>query len=82
MVVDDVVVVGARPLLMTDHIACGRVVPERVADIVRCGKATAWCCRRHAPVGGETAEHPASWVWTSTTRRRCQRGVVEAADWC
>ena len=32
MVVDDVVVVGARPLLMTDYIACGRVVPERVAD--------------------------------------------------
>ena len=35
MVVDDIVVVGARPLLMTDYIACGRVVPERIADIVR-----------------------------------------------
>ena len=35
MVVDDIVVVGAEPLYMTDYIACGKVVPERIADIVR-----------------------------------------------
>ena len=34
MVVDDIVVVGAKPLFMTDYIACGKVVPERIADIV------------------------------------------------
>jgi len=34
MVVDDIVVCGARPLLMTDYIACGRVVPERIAAVV------------------------------------------------
>jgi phosphoribosylformylglycinamidine cyclo-ligase len=57
MVVDDIVVVGAEPLFMTDYIATGSVVPERVADIVR-GIADA--CRETgtALVGGETAEHP------------------------
>ena len=34
MVVDDLVVCGAEPLFMTDYIACGKVVPERIADIV------------------------------------------------
>jgi phosphoribosylformylglycinamidine cyclo-ligase len=57
MVVDDIVVVGARPLFMTDYIACGRVVPERIADIVA-GIARACAETRTALVGGETAEHP------------------------
>lgn len=57
MVVDDIVVVGARPLFMTDYIACGRVVPERIAAIVE-GIATACAATRTALVGGETAEHP------------------------
>ena len=34
MVVDDIVVCGAEPLFMTDYIACGKVVPERIAAIV------------------------------------------------
>src|SRR5690606_7863291 len=57
MVVDDIVVVGARPLVMTDYIACGRVVPERIAAIVR-GIAAACEATGTALVGGETAEHP------------------------
>ena len=57
MVVDDLVVVGAEPLFMTDYIACGRVVPERIAAIV---SGIAEGCRRAgvALLGGETAEHP------------------------
>src|SRR5699024_4728178 len=35
MVVDDIVVVGAKPLFMTDYMATGKVVAQRVADIVR-----------------------------------------------
>ena len=35
MVVDDIVVVGAQPLFMTDYIACGKVHAERIAAIVR-----------------------------------------------
>jgi phosphoribosylformylglycinamidine cyclo-ligase len=57
MVVDDIVVCGAEPLFMTDYIACGRVVPERIAEIVAgvdAGCAVAGC----ALIGGETAEHP------------------------
>jgi phosphoribosylformylglycinamidine cyclo-ligase len=57
MVVDDLVVCGAEPLFMTDYIACGRVVPERIAAIVK-GIAEACVQAGCALVGGETAEHP------------------------
>jgi phosphoribosylformylglycinamidine cyclo-ligase len=57
MVVDDIVVCGAEPLFMTDYIACGRVVPERIAAIVA-GIAQACEAAGVALVGGETAEHP------------------------
>jgi phosphoribosylformylglycinamidine cyclo-ligase len=57
MVVDDIVVVGAKPLFMTDYIACGRVVPERIAAIVA-GIARGCAETGTALVGGETAEHP------------------------
>jgi phosphoribosylformylglycinamidine cyclo-ligase len=57
MVVDDIVVVGAKPLFMTDYIACGKVVPERIAEIVA-GIARACAATGTALVGGETAEHP------------------------
>ena len=57
MVVDDIVVVGAKPLFMTDYIACGKVHPQRIADIVR-GIAEACAATGTALVGGETAEHP------------------------
>ncbi len=57
MLVDDLVVCGAEPLFMTDYIACGKVVPERIADIVK-GIAQACVETGTALLGGETAEHP------------------------
>jgi len=57
MVVDDLVVVGAEPLFLTDYIATGRLVPEKIAAIVSgiaAGCVQAGC----ALIGGETAEHP------------------------
>ncbi len=57
MVVDDLVVCGAEPLFMTDYIATGRVVPERIAAIVK-GIAEACVEAGCALIGGETAEHP------------------------
>src|SRR5689334_9493174 len=57
MLVDDLVVCGAEPLFLTDYIATGRVVPERVAAIVK-GIAEACLEAGCALLGGETAEHP------------------------
>ncbi|RLP68989.1 phosphoribosylformylglycinamidine cyclo-ligase [Mycetocola reblochoni] len=77
MVVDDIVVVGARPLFMTDYIACGRVVPERIADIVR-GIAQACAATGTALVGGETAEHPGLLGPDDYDVAGAATGVVEA----
>jgi phosphoribosylformylglycinamidine cyclo-ligase len=57
MVVDDLVVCGAEPLFMTNYIACGRVVPERIAAVVK-GIAEGCVLAGCALLGGETAEHP------------------------
>ncbi|MER7015039.1 phosphoribosylformylglycinamidine cyclo-ligase [Saccharopolyspora sp. NPDC000359] len=57
MVVDDLVVCGAEPLFLQDYIAVGKVVPDRIADLVKGiseGCVQAGC----ALLGGETAEHP------------------------
>lgn len=77
MVVDDLVVCGAEPLFMTDYIATGRVVPERIAAIVRGiaeGCAEAGC----ALVGGETAEHPGLLAPDEYDVAGATTGVVEA----
>ena len=77
MVVDDIVVVGARPVLMTDYIACGCVVPERIADIVH-GVAQA-CEAVGVPLlGGETAEHPGLMGPDDYDVAGAATGVVEA----
>jgi len=77
MVVDDIVVVGAEPLFMTDYIACGKVVPERIADIVR-GIAAACSVAGTALVGGETAEHPGLLGENEYDVAGAATGVVEA----
>lgn len=79
MVVDDIVVVGARPLFMTDYIACGRVVPDRIADIVR-GVAEACQVAGTALVGGETAEHPGLLGDDEYDIAGAVTGVVEADE--
>ena len=77
MVVDDIIVVGAKPLFMTDYIACGKVVPERIADIVR-GIAEACEATGTALVGGETAEHPGLLGVDEYDVAGAATGVVEA----
>ena len=79
MVVDDIVVCGAEPLFMTDYIATGSVVPERIAAIVS-GIAAACEQARVALVGGETAEHPGLLEPDEYDVAGAATGVVEYAE--
>jgi phosphoribosylformylglycinamidine cyclo-ligase len=79
MVVDDIVVVGAEPLFMTDYIACGKLVPERIAAIVG-GIARACEATGTALVGGETAEHPGLLGVDDYDVAGAAVGVVEADE--
>ena len=78
MVVDDIVVMGAKSLFMTDYIACGKLVPERIADIVR---GIAEACQKVdvALLGGETAEHPGLLKPDEYDVAGAAVGVVEAS---
>jgi phosphoribosylformylglycinamidine cyclo-ligase len=77
MVVDDLVVVGAEPLFMTDYIACGKVVPQRMAAIVS-GVAEGCRLAGCALIGGETAEHPGVMDASDYDLAGAGVGVVEA----
>jgi len=57
MCVNDVICCGAKPLFFLDYIACGKNIPEKIADIV--GGVAEGCVQSGcALIGGETAEHP------------------------
>ncbi|GAA2893850.1 phosphoribosylformylglycinamidine cyclo-ligase [Streptosporangium fragile] len=79
MVVDDLVVCGAEPLFMTDYIACGKVVPERIAEIVG-GVAEGCRMAGCALIGGETAEHPGAMGADEYDLAGAATGVVEADE--
>ena len=57
MCVNDVICCGAKPLFFLDYIACGKNIPERIAEIVS-GVAEGCVQSGSALIGGETAEHP------------------------
>jgi phosphoribosylformylglycinamidine cyclo-ligase len=77
MLVDDLVVCGAEPLFVTDYIACGKVVPERIAAIVK-GVAEGCVAAGCALLGGETAEHPGLLEPDEYDLAGSATGVVEA----
>jgi phosphoribosylformylglycinamidine cyclo-ligase len=57
MCVNDVICCGAKPLFFLDYIACGKNIPEKIAEIVA-GVAEGCVQSGCALIGGETAEHP------------------------
>lgn len=79
MLVDDLVVCGAEPLFVTDYIACGRLVPDKIAAIVA-GIAQACAASGAALVGGETAEHPGLMAPEDFDVAGATTGVVEADE--
>ncbi|MDE6784286.1 MAG: phosphoribosylformylglycinamidine cyclo-ligase [Ruminococcus sp.] len=57
MCVNDIICCGAKPQFFLDYIACGKNIPEKIAEIVS-GVAEGCVQAECALVGGETAEHP------------------------
>jgi phosphoribosylformylglycinamidine cyclo-ligase len=57
MCVNDIICQGAKPLFFLDYIACGKLIPERIAEIVK-GVAEGAKASGAKLIGGETAEMP------------------------
>ncbi|SDB52343.1 phosphoribosylformylglycinamidine cyclo-ligase [Ruminococcaceae bacterium FB2012] len=57
MCVNDIICCGAKPQFFLDYVACGKNIPEKIAEIVS-GVAEGCVQSGAALIGGETAEMP------------------------
>ncbi len=79
MCVNDIICCGAKPLLFLDYIACGKNVPEKIADIVK-GVAEGCVQSGAALIGGETAEMPGFYPVDEYDLAGYSTGVVDKAN--
>jgi len=77
MCADDLAAAGARPIAMTDYLAVGKLIPDRVERIVT-SVAAACEAAGIALLGGETAEHPGVMDADEFDLAGAVVGVVEA----
>ncbi|MBR3243353.1 MAG: phosphoribosylformylglycinamidine cyclo-ligase [Parasporobacterium sp.] len=78
MCVNDIICVGAKPLFFLDYIACGKNVPERIAEIVK-GVSEGCVQSGAALIGGETAEMPGFYPENEYDLAGYSTGVVDKA---
>lgn len=78
MCVNDIICCGAKPLFFLDYIACGKNVPEKIADIVK-GVSDGCVQAGAALIGGETAEMPGFYPIDEYDLAGYSTGVVDKA---
>ena len=79
MCVNDIICNGAQPLFFLDYIACGKNIPERIANIV---SGVAEGCRQSgcALIGGETAEMPGFYPVDEYDMAGFAVGIIDKKD--
>ena len=79
MCVNDIACAGGEPLFFLDYIACGKNVPEKIAEIVK-GVAEGCCQAGAALIGGETAEMPGFYPLDEYDLAGFAVGIVDQKD--
>lgn len=79
MCVNDIACAGGEPLFFLDYIACGKNVPEKIAEIVK-GVAEGCSQSNAALIGGETAEMPGFYPENEYDLAGFAVGVVDEKD--